>query len=206
VQKYSTYPNQAYIYESSDGSHYDLENITWDSICLPPLDWWDDGFYVEGRIASLLWDLIDSAQDGEDKTYLSPYNYIWYPMGLYNQYQGEPCNFCTFWRDTIDWNYKLEMGKTMYYNTIKIPPPGHSCRGDNNNEESCWCADISPDCDITVTDFSYFGAHWNESSDKWYYNRHADINFNGTIDVPDFACLGAQWNDCPCYGSCIGCD
>ncbi|MFH1087499.1 MAG: cohesin domain-containing protein [Chloroflexota bacterium] len=96
-----------FVYHVGNGVRYDLEAATWDE------QDWQNGDLVEGRVAGALWDIYDSAGDGQDA----------YSGGFANIWQvttdvGTSGDVRYFWKNWQDAGFSVGARGPFHQNTI----------------------------------------------------------------------------------------
>lgn len=147
------------IYRWDSGATLNLELPTWGTIG------WDEGDDVEGRVAGSLWDILDTANDGDDTYSDGSVANIW--DTLYHQNDNNFSEFWSAWKsrghnETGPLNCIFQ--NTIEYNpsppfTVSISGP---TKGDNRGTYT-WCAYVSGGQSPYTYDwrYSYDGVNYN---------------------------------------------
>ena len=115
---------------------------------------WGSGSTVEGRVAGLLWDVIDSANEGSDY-FTDSATLLWNTI-----YNVNTDSFCPFWDATRNYSIKRNRDNTLYQNTADSCT---NCFDDSyENDDSCGTA-----ASITVNGGAQTMSHC--SDEDWRY-------------------------------------
>jgi hypothetical protein len=159
---------------STGGSGWNLETQTWGT---PE---WENGEAVEGRVAGALWDIHDSANEGNDVTSMG-FNEIWQVI-----YDQNDHNFAQFWAEWQSYGHPTHNPvRSLYQNTIDydntpvisgLPDRCVCVNGSWNNAIDLWSYTDDVESSDSELSFSIVGNTNPSAGVTIDSDRYIDIN------------------------------